>query len=96
VDFTKIRSQVPALQPIWTIPQGIKEVWSDADERGLTTDGLEVQGMYACSGSSSWPLKVDWTYRTSGSAELRVPTYSASRSGQRTPLSVFVDGRGQQ
>ena len=26
VDFTKIRNQVPAFQPIWTFPQGIKEV----------------------------------------------------------------------
>jgi nucleoside-diphosphate-sugar epimerase len=41
VDFTKIRSQVPAFQPIWTVPQGIKEVWSDAHERGLTTEDFE-------------------------------------------------------
>jgi nucleoside-diphosphate-sugar epimerase len=41
VDFTKIRSQVPAFQPIWTVPQGIKEIWSDAHERGLTTEDFE-------------------------------------------------------
>jgi hypothetical protein len=28
-------------QPIWTVPQGIKEVWSDAGERGLTTEDFE-------------------------------------------------------
>jgi hypothetical protein len=27
--------------PIWTVPQGIKEVWSDAGERGLTTEDFE-------------------------------------------------------
>ena len=41
VDFTKIRSQVPMFQPIWTVPQGIKEVWNDAGERGLTTEDFE-------------------------------------------------------
>jgi nucleoside-diphosphate-sugar epimerase len=41
VDFTKIRSQVPSFQPIWTVPQGIKEIWSDAGERGLTTEHFE-------------------------------------------------------
>ena len=41
VDFTKIRSQIPAFEPIWTIPQGIKEIWSDAAERGLTAEDFE-------------------------------------------------------
>ena len=41
VDFTKIRSQLPSFQPIWTVPQGIKEIWSDACERGLTTEDFE-------------------------------------------------------
>ena len=41
VDFTKIRSHVPSFEPIWTVPQGIKEIWSDAAERGLTTDDFE-------------------------------------------------------
>ena len=41
VDFTKIHSQVPSFEPIWTVPQGIKEIWSDAGERGLTTEDFE-------------------------------------------------------
>jgi nucleoside-diphosphate-sugar epimerase len=41
VDFTKIRSNVPAFQPQWTIPQGIKEIWNDARSRGLTTEDFE-------------------------------------------------------
>ena len=41
VDFTKLRSKVPAFQPIWTIPQGIKEVWSDAGEYELTAEDFE-------------------------------------------------------
>jgi nucleoside-diphosphate-sugar epimerase len=41
VDFTKIRSQVPGFQPIWTIPQGIKEIWSDAGAYGLTAEDFE-------------------------------------------------------
>ena len=41
VDFTKIRSQVLDFQPIWTIPQGIKEIWSDAGVNGLTAEDFE-------------------------------------------------------
>jgi hypothetical protein len=41
VDFTKIRSQVPGFQPIWTILQGIKEIWSDAGAYGLTAEDFE-------------------------------------------------------
>ena len=41
VDFTKIRREVPAFEPLWTVPQGIKEIWSDAAERGLTTEDFE-------------------------------------------------------
>jgi nucleoside-diphosphate-sugar epimerase len=41
VDFTKIRSQVPAFEPIWTIPQGIKEIWSEAGAYGLTAEDFE-------------------------------------------------------
>ena len=41
VDFTKIRSQVPAFNPCWTIPQGIEEIWNDAHDRGLTTEDFE-------------------------------------------------------
>jgi hypothetical protein len=41
VDFTKIRSQVPAFKPQWTVPEGIREIWKDASERGLTTEDFE-------------------------------------------------------
>jgi nucleoside-diphosphate-sugar epimerase len=41
VDFTKIRSQVSAFQPSWTIPQGIKELWTDARTYDLTTEDFE-------------------------------------------------------
>jgi len=41
VDFTKIRSQIPAFEPQWTIPQGIEEIWTDANERGLSVDDFE-------------------------------------------------------
>ena len=41
VDFTKIRREVPAFEPLWTVPQGIKEIWSHAAERGLTTEDFE-------------------------------------------------------
>src|SRR5687768_17417059 len=41
VDFTKIRSEVPTFKPLWTVPQGIKEIWDDAGERGLTTEEFE-------------------------------------------------------
>jgi nucleoside-diphosphate-sugar epimerase len=41
VDFTKIRREVPSFEPIWTVPQGIKEIWTDAAERGLTTEDFE-------------------------------------------------------
>ena len=35
------RYQIPGFEPIWTIPQGIKEIWSDAAERGLTAEDFE-------------------------------------------------------
>ena len=41
VDLTKIRSQVPAFAPQWTILQGINEIWSDARVRGSTTEDFE-------------------------------------------------------
>ncbi len=41
VDFTKIRTQLPAFTPQWTIPQGIEEIWRDAQERGLTLVDFE-------------------------------------------------------
>ena len=50
VDFTKIRSQVPAFEPQWTIPQGIQEIWTDAAERGLT-DG-RLRGSAICTAAA--------------------------------------------
>jgi nucleoside-diphosphate-sugar epimerase len=41
VDFTKIRTSLPAFRPQWTIPLGIKEMWGDAAERGLTVEDFE-------------------------------------------------------
>jgi hypothetical protein len=41
VDFTKIRTKVPAFQPQWTVPKGIEEIWKDAHNRGLTTEDFE-------------------------------------------------------
>jgi nucleoside-diphosphate-sugar epimerase len=41
VDFTKIRTKVPAFNPQWTVPQGIEEIWKDAHDRGLTTEDFE-------------------------------------------------------
>jgi nucleoside-diphosphate-sugar epimerase len=41
VDFTKIRTKVPAFQPRWTVPQGIAEIWKDAHNRGLTKEDFE-------------------------------------------------------
>jgi nucleoside-diphosphate-sugar epimerase len=41
VDFTKIRTKVPAFNPQWTIPRGIQEVWRDAAEYGLTAEDFE-------------------------------------------------------
>ena len=41
VDFTKIRTNVPAFNPQWTVPQGIEEIWKDALNRGLTTEDFE-------------------------------------------------------
>ena len=58
--------------PIWTVPQGIKEVWSDAGERGLTTEDFEGPRYVRLKRIQRSPMNVDWTYRTCGSAELRV------------------------
>jgi nucleoside-diphosphate-sugar epimerase len=41
VDFTKIRTMVPAFNPQWTVPRGIEEIWKDAHDRGLTTGDFE-------------------------------------------------------
>ena len=41
VDFTKIRSDVPAFRPQWTVAQGIEEIWHDARERGLAAEDFD-------------------------------------------------------
>jgi nucleoside-diphosphate-sugar epimerase len=41
VDFTKIRSTLPAAAPGWTIPDGIREIWKDAADRNLTAEQFE-------------------------------------------------------
>ncbi|WP_402467109.1 NAD-dependent epimerase/dehydratase family protein [Isoptericola aurantiacus] len=41
VDFTKIREQLPAAAPRWTVPDGIREIWKDAGDRGLTAEDFE-------------------------------------------------------
>ena len=53
VDFTKIRSQVPAFDPQWTVPQGIEEIWKDAGERGLTNGGLRRPSLCAIAPNSA-------------------------------------------
>ncbi|MFC8597475.1 NAD-dependent epimerase/dehydratase family protein [Isoptericola sp. NPDC057191] len=41
VDFTKIRTLLPAADPSWTVPDGIREIWKDAADRALTADDFE-------------------------------------------------------
>lgn len=41
VDFTKIRTHLPAYEPRWTIRDGVEEIWRDAHDRGLTTEHFE-------------------------------------------------------
>ena len=41
VDFTKIRTLLPAADPAWTVPDGIREIWKDAADRGLTAEDFE-------------------------------------------------------
>lgn len=41
VDFTKIGRALPVFDPQWTIPDGIREIWRDAGERGLTGEDFE-------------------------------------------------------
>ena len=41
VDFTKIRATLPAYRPAWTIPDGIREIWQDAQDRGLTAEDFD-------------------------------------------------------
>jgi nucleoside-diphosphate-sugar epimerase len=41
VDFAKIRSRLPGFEPRWTIPDGVREIWAHAVERGLTAEDFE-------------------------------------------------------
>jgi len=41
VDFSKIRSLLPAAAPSWTVPDGIREIWKDAADRGLEAADFE-------------------------------------------------------
>lgn len=41
VDFTKIGQLLPSFRPAWTVPDGIQQIWSDADQRGLTRTDFE-------------------------------------------------------
>jgi nucleoside-diphosphate-sugar epimerase len=41
VDFSKIRTELPAFNPQWTVPLGIQQVWRDAAEYGLTAEDFE-------------------------------------------------------
>jgi nucleoside-diphosphate-sugar epimerase len=41
VDFSKIRMELPAFNPQWTVPLGIQQVWRDAAEYGLTAEDFE-------------------------------------------------------
>jgi len=41
VDFTKIRTLLPAADPSWTVPDGIREIWKDAADRALTAEDFE-------------------------------------------------------
>ena len=58
VDFTKIRTKVPAFIPQWTVPQGIEEIWKDAHDRGLTQRTSRDLALSGCNGSSNWPVRV--------------------------------------
>ncbi len=41
VDFGKISELLPAFRPRWTVPDGIREIWTHAGERGLATEDFE-------------------------------------------------------
>lgn len=41
VDFAKIQERLPSFQPRWTIPDGVRQLWTDAAERGLTAEDFE-------------------------------------------------------
>ncbi len=41
VDFSKIRALLPAFEPRWTVPDGIRQIWADAQAHGLTAEDFE-------------------------------------------------------
>ncbi len=41
VDFGKISALLPAFAPRWTVPDGIREIWSAAEAHGLTAEDFE-------------------------------------------------------
>jgi nucleoside-diphosphate-sugar epimerase len=41
VDFAKIGALLPAFRPRWTVPDGIREIWEHAGERGLTAEDFD-------------------------------------------------------
>jgi nucleoside-diphosphate-sugar epimerase len=41
VDFGKIGELLPAFEPRWTVPDGIREIWRDAQDRGLALEDFE-------------------------------------------------------
>lgn len=41
VDFTKIGQLLPSFTPVWTVPDGIEQIWADAGQRGLTNSDFE-------------------------------------------------------
>lgn len=41
VDFTKIRTLLPAAAPAWTVADGVWEIWKDAADRSLTPADFE-------------------------------------------------------
>ena len=40
------------LQPQWTVPQGIEEIWKDALNRGMTIEDFEGLATSGCNGSA--------------------------------------------
>jgi hypothetical protein len=41
VDFGKINAVLPAYEPAWTVPEGIQEIWKQAQENSLRAEDFE-------------------------------------------------------
>lgn len=41
VDFTKIRTELPAFAPQWTVPDGVRQIYRDMTTRGVTVSEFE-------------------------------------------------------